>query len=124
MPAQKLVSRSRLVKFSDANANQQILERQLVRLSAPAINKAPSVAVFAALLGLVVTLQSAERWTQDTGPEGCVRKVKAAPLPRQMCTTFCCCWPCGVVGDAPASSKCSGKSTGLTPAAHVIAGVL
>jgi hypothetical protein len=33
------------------------LERQLVRLSAPAINKAQSVAVFAALLGLVVTLQ-------------------------------------------------------------------
>jgi hypothetical protein len=40
--------------------------------------------------------------------------VKAAPLPGQMCTTFCCCWPCGVVGDAPASSKRSGKSTGLT----------
>jgi len=25
----------------------------------------------------------------------------------------CCCGPCGVVGDAPASSKRSGKSTGL-----------
>jgi hypothetical protein len=33
------------------------LERQLVRVSAHAINKAESVVVFAALLGLVVTLQ-------------------------------------------------------------------
>jgi hypothetical protein len=39
--------------------------------------------------------------------------VKSAPLPRQG-TTFCGCWPCGVVGDAPASSKRSGKSTGVT----------
>ena len=44
--------------------------------------------------------------------------MKAAPLPSQMYTTFCCCWPCGVVGDLPASSKRSGKSTGLTSAAH------
>jgi len=65
-----------------------------------------------------------ERWTRDPGPQECVHKVKAAPFPGQIQTTFRCCWPCGVVGDAPASSKRSGKSTGLTSAAHDAAGVL
>ena len=53
--------------------------------------------------------------------EECVCKLKAAPFPRPMCTMFCCCWPRGVVGDAPASSKRSGKSAGLTSAAHAAA---
>ena len=40
-----------------------------------------------------------------------------------MFTTFCRSWPRGIVGDASAPSKGSGKSTGLTPAAHAAAGV-
>jgi len=32
---------------------------------------------------------------------------------RFLISAACCCGPCGVVGDAPASSKRSGKSTGL-----------
>jgi hypothetical protein len=38
-----------------------------------------------------------------------------APLPGQTCIRGY--WPCGAVGDVPASSKRSGKSTGLTLAA-------
>ena len=36
-----------------------------------------------------------------------------APFSRLLISAACCCGPCGVVGDAPASSKRSGKSTGL-----------
>jgi hypothetical protein len=36
-----------------------------------------------------------------------------APFSRFLISAACCCGPSGVVGDAPASSKRSGKSTGL-----------
>jgi hypothetical protein len=72
---------------------------------------------------LQYAMRERERWTRVAGPEEDARKVKAAPLPPQMGITFCGCWPCGVVGDAAASSKRSGKSTGLTSAAHTAAGV-
>jgi len=64
------------------------------------------------------------RRTRVVGPSEWVRKVKAAPFPCQMYVTCCGCWPCGVVGAAPATSKRSDKSTGATSAAHVAAGVL
>ena len=63
-----------------------------------------------------------ERWTRASGPQECVDKMKSAPLPRQMYSTLCYCWTHGVVGEAPASSKRSGKSTGHTSAAHTAAG--
>src|SRR5439155_26442027 len=43
----------------------------------------------------------AQHWTRETGLRGSARKVKAAALRHIMCTTSCCYWPCGVVGDAP-----------------------
>jgi hypothetical protein len=47
----------------------------------------------------------AQRWTEMRDHRNGLVKVKAALLPRQICTTFCGCWPRGVVGEAPASSK-------------------
>ena len=65
-----------------------------------------------------INASTQKRWTRHTGPGERVGKVKAAPPRLQVCTTF------AVMGDAPASSKRSGKSTGLTSAAHAAAGVL
>jgi hypothetical protein len=46
-----------------------------------------------------------------------LRLIALRPNPssfsRFLISAACCCGPCGVVGDAPASSKRSGKSTGL-----------
>jgi hypothetical protein len=56
MPARRFGVQSTLRRKRVVN-NRQILERQLVRLWARAINKAEIVAVFAALLGFVVILQ-------------------------------------------------------------------
>ena len=36
--------------------------------------------------------------------------MKAAPLSHQIYITYGCCWSCGVVGDAPASSKAVAKA--------------
>ena len=59
----------------------------------------------------------------DAGSSEWARKVKDAHLSRQMRTTSCCCWPCGVVGDVTASFKHGGKSIELTPAAYVAVGI-
>ncbi len=40
-------------------------------------------------------------------------RPNASSFSRFLISAACCCGPCGVVGDAPASSKRSGKSTGL-----------
>ena len=54
---------------------------------------------------------------RDTGPREWVRRAKAAPFLVE-CTLRSAAVGCGMVSDAPASSKRSGKSVGLTSAAQ------